>query len=103
MGAAVYLLIMSEDTKVASPGMPLVVIAATTYLIGSSMMAVYGMTIDTMLVCFVCDEEMHDNSPVYTDEGLSFVTKKNEEAKAEGIDADGDAEGSESQLQVQKV
>ena len=59
-------------------------------------------------VCFVCDEEMHDNSPVYADEGLaSFVTKKNEEAKAEGIGADGeatkDAEGSETQLQVQKV
>merc|ERR1711871_494151 len=86
---AMYILVMNEETAVDAPMMPLFITAGICYLIGTSMMAVYGMTIDTMLICFVGDEEMHDNNPVYADGGLSqFVNKKSEEAKAAGVKSD---------------
>ena len=86
---AVYILVMNEPTAVEAPALPLFVTAVICYLIGSNMMAVYGMTIDTMLVCFVSDEEMHDNNPVYAAKGLSsFVNKKQAEAKAAGVKSD---------------
>merc|ERR1712072_635018 len=91
---AMYILVMNKSTAVDAPATPLAVTAIICYLIGSSMMAVYGMTIDTMLVCFVGDEEMHDNNPVYADGGLaSFVNKKNAEAKAAGVSSDLDKDG----------
>merc|ERR1712139_144665 len=88
-GVAVYILVMNEPTAVEAPALPLFVTAVICYLIGSNMMAVYGMTIDTMLICFVSDEEMHDNNPVYAAKGLSsFVNKKQAEAKAAGVKSD---------------
>merc|ERR1711988_672190 len=87
--AAVYLLIMNESTKVASPAVPLAIIAISTYIIGSSMMAVYGMTIDTMLVCFVGDEEANKEAhggPFYASGELSsFVSAKAKECKENGV------------------
>merc|ERR1712072_334164 len=87
--AGAFLLVMNKDTKVEAPAVPLALIAIASYIVGSSMMAVYGMTIDTMLVCFVGDEEANKDKfggPYYATGALkSFVSAKAKECKEKGV------------------
>merc|ERR1712167_541535 len=94
-----FLLVINKDPSVEAPAVPLALIAIASYIIGSSMMAVYGMTIDTMLVCFVGDEEANKEKfggPYYaTGELKSFVSAKAKECKEKGVQSgydNGDAE-----------
>merc|ERR1712167_318739 len=97
--AGAFLLVINKDTSVEAPAVPLALIAIASYIVGSSMMAVYGMTIDTMLVCFVGDEEANKEKfggPYYaTGELKSFVSAKAKECKEKGVQSgydNGDAE-----------
>eukprot|EP00753_Platysulcus_tardus_P022702 PLAT9918.1.p2 GENE.PLAT9918.1~~PLAT9918.1.p2 ORF type:complete len:637 (+),score=345.23 PLAT9918.1:74-1912(+) len=54
----------------SSPAVPAIVIAILAYAVASVFVAVYGVTINTLLICFITDEEMHGGEPRFVDPSL---------------------------------
>lgn len=58
------------DTPTAQPLIPAILIFLASWVIGSLFMQVYSQTINTLMLCYIMDEEMHNGQAQHASRGL---------------------------------
>lgn len=82
------------DTAVENPFVPCLIIALITFVVASLFMSVYEMVIDTVLQCYIADEEISQSkgtSAMFTDSDMcSTVDGAKQQAESSGLYANPD-------------
>jgi choline transporter-like protein 2/4/5 len=60
-----------------NPLFPCILTGIASYLIGSLFMQVLSVTIDTLILCVIADEEMHDGHPLHAAQGIRNALSDN--------------------------
>eukprot|EP00753_Platysulcus_tardus_P008112 PLAT15635.1.p2 GENE.PLAT15635.1~~PLAT15635.1.p2 ORF type:complete len:669 (+),score=372.91 PLAT15635.1:235-2241(+) len=74
-------------SEVPSAFVPVFFTTIVGYIVGNSLMDVYAMTIDTILICYIVDEEISGaDAPRYAGSAFqSFIKKTNDDAVKAGV------------------
>jgi hypothetical protein len=82
-----YLLITrSEDYSevINNPLGPTLIFLICSYLVSSLFMSVYDMACDAIIICFISDEELHKQNPVFAPEPLKEFMEEHREGEHGG-------------------
>ena len=82
-----YLLITRREEYsdlVNNPLGPTLIFLICSYLVSSLFMSVYDMACDAIIICFISDEELHKQQPVYAPEPLREFMEEHREGEGGG-------------------
>jgi len=89
--ASYYFLTGSYGSKVNGYIAPIVFVMFISYFVAAMFMDVFHMTADTLIMCIIADEEIHDGVAKFGDKGLHDFVKEHGTLKDKDLDDHKDA------------